>query len=335
MKKSTKVPQIIELINQGLTVKEIVEEVGCTRANVHSVAKRYDIKLNATRQSPTEFSREELRRIRSLKINGASNPEIAKELNCSVWAIKRLNKGLGENYRNQYTSQSFDDREKHAKIMINNYLRNRDIEYDSGYTGCDNEVNLRCKKCGAILVRSMKTIRGNKVQCQSCEESKKENKRIRLEEAKKKKEERKEEIRQARLARKEKEKLEEQKKKEHPCVVCGRITTNPKYCSKKCANKINFKNKELRRERRKKDAIIDKDISLEKLFKRDKGICYICGLACNYDDYEVRNNYFIAGEYYPSIEHVKPLSKGGLHSWDNVKLAHRRCNTCKGAREVM
>lgn len=30
---------------------------------------------------------------------------------------------------------------------------------------------------------------------------------------------------------------------------------------------------------------------------------------------------------------VRPLSKGGLHAWDNVRLAHRICNTKKCDRE--
>lgn len=38
---------------------------------------------------------------------------------------------------------------------------------------------------------------------------------------------------------------------------------------------------------------------------------------------------FIAGNMYPSIDHVRPLSRGGLHEWGNVKLAHRICNSIK------
>lgn len=35
----------------------------------------------------------------------------------------------------------------------------------------------------------------------------------------------------------------------------------------------------------------------------------------------------------PSVDHVKPLAKGGKHSWRNVVLAHRICNTLKSDRE--
>lgn len=34
----------------------------------------------------------------------------------------------------------------------------------------------------------------------------------------------------------------------------------------------------------------------------------------------------------PSLDHVVPLSKGGAHDPDNVKLAHLECNTAKGNR---
>jgi 5-methylcytosine-specific restriction endonuclease McrA len=43
---------------------------------------------------------------------------------------------------------------------------------------------------------------------------------------------------------------------------------------------------------------------------------------------------FITGDSYPSIDHVRPISKGGSHTWDNVMLAHKGCNSKKGNRET-
>ncbi len=63
----------------------------------------------------------------------------------------------------------------------------------------------------------------------------------------------------------------------------------------------------------------DTDILLVNVFKRYKGICAICGL------------WVPAGK--ASLDHTKPLSKGGTHTHDNVQLAHLRCNLRKGARE--
>jgi 5-methylcytosine-specific restriction endonuclease McrA len=33
-----------------------------------------------------------------------------------------------------------------------------------------------------------------------------------------------------------------------------------------------------------------------------------------------------------TLDHIIPLSKGGTHTWDNVRPAHRRCNELKGDR---
>lgn len=57
---------------------------------------------------------------------------------------------------------------------------------------------------------------------------------------------------------------------------------------------------------------------------------HLCGGLCDWEDYVVRDGVVICGDWYPSIDHVIPVSKGGLHSWENVKLAHRKCNTRKG-----
>ena len=73
----------------------------------------------------------------------------------------------------------------------------------------------------------------------------------------------------------------------------------------------------------------DKDITLEKLYNRDNGICAICGGRCNYENYIFKDTTFIAGNTYPSIDHIKPLSKGGSHTWDNIQLAHKQCNSIK------
>lgn len=75
---------------------------------------------------------------------------------------------------------------------------------------------------------------------------------------------------------------------------------------------------------------VDNDIELSRLYKRDKGICYICGLKCDYKDFKYDdNNNFIVGKTYPSIDHYIPISKGGTHSWDNVRLACYWCNVNK------
>lgn len=69
----------------------------------------------------------------------------------------------------------------------------------------------------------------------------------------------------------------------------------------------------------------DESITIKALMERDGGICQICGLPVDTND--VENGH--ARRMYPSIDHIIPLSKGGSHTWDNVQLAHLRCNAGK------
>ena len=105
------------------------------------------------------------------------------------------------------------------------------------------------------------------------------------------------------------------------------VTEQKKKERKTQRNKI----KELRREGRiKNNGEIDKDITLDKLYIRDNGICSLCGGECDYRDCKVNEKgHFITGSLYPSIDHIIPLSKGGTHTWGNIQLAHFRCNSIK------
>lgn len=88
---------------------------------------------------------------------------------------------------------------------------------------------------------------------------------------------------------------------------------------------------ELRRERIRAGKV--EDVTLDALIKRDGGICYLCGKKVT------KRRKFKRGEkrgdmrMYPSVDHVIPVSRGGSHTWNNVKLAHRSCNSKKGGRE--
>lgn len=110
------------------------------------------------------------------------------------------------------------------------------------------------------------------------------------------------------------------------CVVCGNTfeTFNPiqKTCCKACGKKLQYARKD---HRIPKNQIVDKDITLEALYRRDSGVCYLCGKPCDWDDKS--NN--AVGMNYPSIDHIIPVSRGGLHAWDNVRLAHFGCNLRK------
>lgn len=130
---------------------------------------------------------------------------------------------------------------------------------------------------------------------------------------------------------------------ERNCPVCGKVfvTTNDrqKFCSRKCQKQFNGSENRYNRklssdERLRRSTESDKRVWLLPLIKRDNNICALCGKPCDLYDYEITDiGTMISGENYPSIDHIIPLSKGGLHQWNNVQLAHRKCNREKGNGE--
>lgn len=56
------------------------------------------------------------------------------------------------------------------------------------------------------------------------------------------------------------------------------------------------------------------------IMKRDKRTCHICGT-------KVTKNTV-------SFDHLVPLSKGGPHTIENLRVAHRRCNSRRGAGRI-
>lgn len=121
------------------------------------------------------------------------------------------------------------------------------------------------------------------------------------------------------------------------CIECGKefiSFSKQQVICKDCHNKQEKErikaNKRLREAKAKKNGKIEWNISLEKLMQRDDNICKICGRQVDIEDYYYTNEgYFIAGDNYPSIDHIIPLAKGGTHTWNNVQLAHRYCNSIK------
>lgn len=137
--------------------------------------------------------------------------------------------------------------------------------------------------------------------------------------------------------KKEKATTQEKKIKEltRQCVECGDTFYNPSpnvlTCSSECSRKRSRRiSRMIYKGRINENNLVDKNISLTKLYKRDGGTCYLCGEWCDWNDKVITDEgHTIVGESYPSIEHVVPLSKGGKHSWNNIKLACMKCNTLK------
>lgn len=122
---------------------------------------------------------------------------------------------------------------------------------------------------------------------------------------------------------------------ERECKVCGTLfycldKETRVTCSHECSVKYTKMRSDFRRDNRiNKDNLVDYGITLEKIYARDNGICWICGGECDWNDYQMRDGIKICGREYPSKDHVIPLARGGKHSWENVRLAHLGCNIDK------
>lgn len=66
-------------------------------------------------------------------------------------------------------------------------------------------------------------------------------------------------------------------------------------------------------------------ITVAALIERDGDCCYLCGR-------QVSDALPFTHPLKANIDHVVPLSRGGSHTLDNVRVACRSCNSAKGAR---
>ena len=254
--------------------------------------------------------------MRAYKAEGHTAKEVAVKFNVSCDWARQICKGVAP----QLNKNSESDVARKIKEKSNGFL-----EYVSGYTIKEKPVKVRCVVCGGEFERTFHnlTTKGG-VTCPHCVKAESEkNKQVKalnktIQEQKKKAE---------RLSRSQLISM-------RVCVECGELFI-PKSksnirCSSACTRRAFNRNADARLN---ENNVVDKDITLTKLYKRDKGVCYLCGRKCNWNDYVTRSNgVVVAGDSYPSVEHVIPLSKGGLHSWNNVMLACRGCNTKKNAK---
>jgi 5-methylcytosine-specific restriction endonuclease McrA len=71
------------------------------------------------------------------------------------------------------------------------------------------------------------------------------------------------------------------------------------------------------RRARKADLFVE-DVSRLEVWNRDNGICRLCGLRADEQDWH--------------LEHLTPLSRGGEHSYANAAVSHPTCNRSKGSK---
>lgn len=319
----------VELYSSTLSTKQIAGLLNRQPAFVYNAWHEAGLK-----KRPTEFQR----KVAELREEGRCSVEIAEELGKSTKHIIDTAKLIGMPFTDEEVARSVElGKSKSARTRYGNIearaakfiQENRPgFSYVSGNIGGDGMMQLRCECCGSLIEKSAVTVRHNEhIICPVCEERKKEAELKAREEKKKQRSEAfwAQEFKQNKIGWK-------------ACPECGalHLTKNSKYCSDKCRRRAANRSVSRHKDKRLNSGnIVDKDIDLKKLYARDHGICWICGDKCEYSDQWIdENGSFCVGALYPSIDHVVPLSRGGLHAWDNVKLAHHYCNTLKNDKVV-
>lgn len=289
---------VAEYRRQGYTIDYIAKEMGMTHSGVTSIIKRYAIPFTPNEEEcECELCGKPFKRIKDTNKRFCSETCRAKASRC-------------EN-RNADESNAFTALAKY----------NADWEYVGDYTGSDGFMTIR-HSCGYVARKSCVTIRHRRVRCEACEEQARN-------EREKQREQQKAIEKEVAEFFKPTKKTKQTKMKECPVCGCFFFSSKAKYCSDKCVKKTANRYMEIRKRRRAKQAWTDesKTITLEKLYERDGGTCWLCGKQCDYSADPNSNEY-------PSIDHVFPIAKGGKDEWSNIRLAHRICNTLKGANIV-
>lgn len=236
-----------------------------------------------------------------------------------------------------------------AGIRFKQKMSEQGFDLVSDYQGGKAKVTLQCRKCGEQFERNAHHLIKDGARCPACIEAEREQNRRERDAYEFAEKEQAKAIREAKRAEAE---AEQNKRfnELHICKVCGqeytvkqymescglRLFSNPGYCSKTC--RVNWGKRKKKPKNRKRShgnhyhrakklgLPVEKGVTLPKLYKRDNGICQICGMVCVYSDDWL-------SDLYPSMDHIIPLNndplKQGGHTWKNVQLAHRICNSNK------
>lgn len=127
----------------------------------------------------------------------------------------------------------------------------------------------------------------------------------------------------------------------YDCAVCGvEFYTeygdkHKKYCSESCSavaasERQSFvkRKRDLKIKVKCKNGTYRDPISLKRLYLRDGGICQICHKKIKWE--LQRNGPGGPDPMSATRDHIIPVSCGGDHSWENVRLAHFSCNCQRG-----
>lgn len=318
--------KLYDLVKSGMSVSEASNELGLAKITCYKWLENTGIEKKGQPSKTKELSSEIIR----LREDGYGYREIARILNIDRNAVRTW-------CRNN--NAQIAEWEGMTDKYISDTVATKDYTYIGGYKSNREGVTVKCNRCGTVQEKAFYLFRKSSKHrpiCPGCRrkenlEREKQREKQKIEEKNKRealKIEKQEEIERRKLLLK----LAKRLRSLHECPECGKMTFRKKYCSKTCSNRVSNKNHWLVRDRKIKSVMIDNDITVNKLYRKENGICHICGKHTDLTDYKViKNGTIVCGNNYPSIDHIIPLAKGGLHAWSNVHLAHRLCNSVRGA----
>lgn len=302
---------IKEQFANGISPDDLVKMYGLTKAYIHQI-------VGFKRETKIDVLRNDVDTIIQKLKGGETKASIAKSYGVDRSSIITV---LKESGITCFAVQRNSEEDAARRIFDKTGGR---FEYVSGYTNKECTVLIRCTVCGGEFERTYHnlTTAPNPYGCPLCRKAQVEK--------------RNNEASAERFRRQLRVKANKANNSKQFQVVfceeCGNIfqtvDSRRKYCSEQCRAKSSPDYTASSDDRLNKSNVIDKGITLKKLFDKYEGVCQICGEPCDYNDYCVRGNgVFVAGDKYPSKDHIVPLSMGGKHSWKNLRLAHRNCNT--------
>lgn len=291
-----------------------------------------------------EFQLKQQRRISlyaSLRSQGMTYEDIAKKIGTSKEMVERVCRENGLGYSEEERKRIYLNSAKYNKSCYKPSV-NWQERVDKYYNGSgiaevlsvdrvndgESRLTIKCTTCGNVRTLFSSTLRkSHNGYCDICRKVETEKRKLneRLDRQETKERERRHNRKIVQLA--------------FPmCTKCGQLVPKGHSVCEECKkqnNKELWRRADIKRRSRIDSSIKDKDISLQKLYERDNGVCYICGRVCDWNDSEWKDGVFRVGKNYPTIEHLKPLSKGGTHTWSNIKLACLSCNAKKYNREAV
>lgn len=321
---------ICRLYAEGQSIKEIAEAVGRKHSTVYNALNRigYD-----KRYKPLDDEREE---IEGLIEAGHTITEIAEATDHDTTTLRKAFKRWCvslDDINKHTTAQSREAREQRIIDTIQRQTFFR-IEYRGGFVDSRSNLKLHCTECGADFTLLADTLMRSDhiLECPGCI--------ARDREARQRAKKRRQKIEQQKRAgyklivlEAKKLAAEEKREARKRICACGEsyiYSGQGREMCHKCRNKVDNKNRELRRRIKISAAMVNKDITLDRLIAKQGLACRLCGELTDPTDFEIREDgTIVAGNKYPSIDHMIPLSKGGKHSWDNVQVACRFCNSIK------